>query len=165
MKGVNTMSTKSKKSKATPPKKLTDSAPGTALAVQGATTMALPSGVKLKRRLTLPSLVMKTRGDARVLAFLSEIAPSKVVTGKVDAEGKPEKPANVASVADVETGEEFIFLVPAVVRNTLTQEYPDASYVGKCFYIRNEGKREGKRHIDFTVAEADVSELTARAQG
>lgn len=145
-----------------PPAKLTGDAPGTALAVAG--PMKLPSGLKLKQRLTLPSLVMKTKGDERALVFLSPIHASKVVTGKVDAEGKPEKPANVANVGDVTTGEEFVFLVPAVVRSTLIQEYPDDSYVRKVFYIRNEGKREGKRHIDFTVAEVDASDLTSVAQ-
>lgn len=155
------MSSKKATKKATPPAKLTGASQSTAMVVAG--PMMLPSGLKLKQRLTLPSLVMKTKGDARALVFLGPIHESKVVTGKKDAEGKPEKPANVANVGDVTTGEEFVFLVPAVVRSTLTQEYPDDSYVRKVFYIRNEGKREGKRHIDFTVAEVDASELSAQA--
>ena len=55
----------------------------------------------------------------------------------------------------------FTLLVPAVVKSTWERDYPDDSYVGKSFYIRNEGKREGKRHIDFTVAEVDPSGLVA----
>lgn len=152
------MSSKKAPKKATPPAKLTQSA-STAVAT---VPMNLPTGIKLTRRLTMPSLVLKVPGVARVLAIADPMRVSSV-PGKKNAEGVQEKPATVCTVGDVETGEQFTLLVPAVLKSTLERDYPDDSYVGKSFYIRNEGKREGKRHIDFTIAEVDVSELSARA--
>ena len=147
---------KKKGSKSTPPAKLSGS---TAIAT---VPMNLPSGIQLKRRLTMPSLVLKAVGVARILAIADAMRESSV-PGKKNADGVQEKPATVCTVGDVETGEQFTLLVPAVFKSTLERDYPNDEYVGKCFYIRNEGKREGKRHIDFTIAEVDASALTRKA--
>ncbi|MDE2020657.1 MAG: hypothetical protein KGJ13_10005 [Patescibacteria group bacterium] len=151
------MTSKAKSKKATPPAKLTGASTSTAVAT---VPMNLPGGVKLTRRLTMPSLVLKVPGVARILAIADAMRVSSV-PGKVNKDGVQEKPATVCTVGDVETGEQFTLLVPAVLKSTLERDYPNDEYVGKCFYIRNEGKREGKRHIDFTIAEVDVSGLKA----
>ena len=149
------MTTKAKKkSAATPPAKLSGS-------TQVATVpMNLPSGIKLVRRLTMPALVLKEVGKAYFLAVADAMRESSV-PGKKNADGVAEKPATVCTVGDVTTGEQFTLLVPSVVKSTWERDYPNGDYVGKSFYIRNEGKREGKRHIDFTVAEIDPSGLRA----
>lgn len=141
--------------------------------------LALPPGVKAKRALSLPVLVMKKAGDARTLVFLSNLQVSRV-PGK---EG--EAPATVASVADVETGEQMIYLVPAVVESTILQTfaapgtdtkparenakarhdlYESVPLAGMTFYIRNEGKKkESQRHVDFTVVECEPAEVSPAA--
>lgn len=113
---------------------------------------SLPTNVKLKRVVTMPSLVIKTVGEAHTLLFMTSIRKSTVVIkGKED-----EKPANIANVRDMTNGREFIFLVPTVVQKNLEQEYPDDSFVGKMFYIQHLGKRkEGQRYVDFGIAEVE----------
>lgn len=136
----------------------TTSAPGTSLAL----ARPMPQGIVLKRRITLPVLVMKTLGEVRYLAIADAVRESKV-PGKVNKEGVQEKPASICTVGDVETGEVFTFMVPAVIKSVFTQEYEGTDYVGRCFMIENLGKRAGKRHVDFAVAEVDASALTAQA--
>lgn len=161
----------SKKPAAQKPTK-TAAAPGTALAPVGAgLPMNLPAGLKMVKRVTLPSLALKVEGDARALLFASEMRVSKI-EDKPDAQGKKREPATICDVGDVTTGEQFIFIVPAVVKANLERDYSEKgadgrpSYVGRVFYIRNEGKRkDGQRYNDFTIIECDASELTAKAQG
>ncbi len=118
---------------------------------------ALPAGLKVKRILTVPSLVLKVPGEGRALYFVSAIRVSKVV--KKAVEGQPvEKPANIADVGDVATGEQFIFLVPSVVQSNLERDYPNEDYVGKTFYIENAGKRtQSQRYNDFKIFEVEQS--------
>lgn len=125
----------------------------TALSVvqSGPVAFALPAGMKVKRILTMPSLVLKEAGAHRTLMFVSEIRVSKVV----DKDAKRE-PANIADVGDVETGEAFIFLVPSVVKSNLERDYPDGSYKGLTFFIQNLGKRtESQRYNDFRILEVE----------
>ncbi len=120
------------------------------------TAFKLPEGARVKRVVTLPSLVMKTIGEARCLFIGDAMRASTVVTKKLDASGNPEKPATVCGVTDTETGEQFIFLVPAVVKSGFEQNYPNDDYVGKCFLIENLGKRkDGQRHTDFRIIEVE----------
>jgi hypothetical protein len=137
----------------------------TAVAGALATSRTLPEGITLKRRLTLPSLVLKTMGEVRFLAVADAIRASKV-PGKKKPDGTYEDPATICTVGDVQTGEVFTWLVPAVVKSVFVQEAPENQpdwYVGKCFMIENRGKREGRRHTDFSVTEVDASALTAMA--
>lgn len=157
------MSSKAKKSAtrnsdATPPAKLTGEAPSTALVPMG-----LPAGVTVVRRLTMPSLVFKKDGEAHVLAIVDALRVSSV-PGKKKADGTNEEPATICTVGDVQTGEMFTWLVPSVCKSVFERDYPNGDYVGKAFYVRKDGKREGKRHIDYTVAEVDASALTAQAK-
>lgn len=155
------MVTKSKtKKQASNAAKVAGTSASTAIATVGLTN--LPAGIALVRRLTMPSLVMNKLGERRFLAIADALRVSKV-PGKINKEGVQEKPATVCTVGDVETGEVFTWLVPAVVQSTFVQDYEGDSYVGKCFMVENLGKREGKRHIDFAVAEVDASGLTAQA--
>ena len=151
------MATKSKtKKQATNEAKVTGTAVATSVMSAGLSN--LPEGIKLVRRLTMPSLVMKKLGERRFLAIADALRVSKV-PGKVNKEGVQEKPATICTVGDVETGEVFTWLVPAVVQSTFTQEYEGTDYVGRTFVVENLGKREGKRHVDFAVAEVDPSGL------
>lgn len=116
---------------------------------------SLPGGFKLKKVLTLPSLVLKHVGVGYALRFDSELRTSKV-PGKLKKDGTYEDPATVCEVTMLETGEKRILLAPAVVIKNLRDEYPENSYVGKSFYIQNMGKtKEGQRHIDYGIAEIE----------
>lgn len=129
---------------------------GEALAVNQAAAglrLTAKTGFKRKKLITVPSLSMKT-GEERVLRFDSPITVSKVVDPK-----KPnEKPADIANVIDMETGEEFIFLVPSVVMHNLQDNYDGEEYVGKTFQILHQGKNSGKRYMNFSIAEVEIDE-------
>lgn len=119
--------------------------------------VALPEGVRVRRLVTVPSLVLKDAGNARTLLIQSEIRVSKI-EGKKGENGVKEKPADICDVTDLETGEQFIFLVPAVVKSNLERDYGDdvEGYVGKAFYIRCDGKRnESQRYKDYTIIEVE----------
>jgi len=136
--------------------------PGTAVALPGGKALALPAGIKVTKRITLPSLTIK-ENQRRFLHLVDQMRISQVKQ-KPAADGTTPKPATVCTAGDVETGEMFIFIVPAVVMENLQRDYPEHSYVGKSFMIWNKGKRkEGQRYNDFEIAEVDVSELTASA--
>lgn len=170
-------------------------APGTAVALRGNTASSdvekalVEMGFSQARSVQLPVLVLKTAGAAAALWFREPMRLSDFA--------KPgEKHATCCPVADVTTGEESMFLVPATVSDTLRREYPKVSadgvvlvppafkadrdpqddekiiksvrekeiewldaqpgtwgYVGRFFYIKNEGQRAGKRYKDFTIKE------------
>ena len=112
------------------------------------------SGFRVKKLVTVPSLVMKIHGEERILRFDTPITVSTVRDPK-----KPdEKPANVATVTDMETGEPFIFLVPAVVQANLEQNYTGEAYVDKIFQIKHLGKDPAKRYVNFGIAEVEADE-------
>jgi hypothetical protein len=113
------------------------------------TKVALPSRFTQKRAVTLPSVAIKSRGERRIFRF-----DDKIVTSKVKSKDG-EKPANVATVTDMESGEQMTFIVGSVIEANLHEHYPDDNYVGKIFGFRNLGKREGKRYVDFEVVELE----------
>lgn len=124
-------------------------APGAAITAPPA---SLPEGFTVKRRITLPSLALKQVGQGRALKIMEEMRISKVK----DKSDQKREPATVCPVTDMATGEVFTFIVPAVVRENLRDNYPDDSYVGKTFWIVNKGKRsESQRYNDFEVSEVE----------
>ncbi len=115
----------------------------------------LPSGFKVTRRVTMPSLALKKTGDNRVLLFMDAMRVSNI-KGKPDADGKTREPATVSTVTDLQTGEQLIFIVPSVVKANLERDYPKDSYVGKAFAIENRGRRnENQRYNDFSIMEVE----------
>lgn len=146
--------------------KASKSKPGTAVAKRGADTGAvaappsnrtdLPPGITIKRQVTMPSLVMKTPGEVRYLAIRDAMRVSNI-KDKPDAHGKTRDPATVCTVVDIQTGENFTWLVPAVCKGNFNEVYPGDSYVGLAFRVENRGKREGKRYTDFSLDEIALS--------
>lgn len=111
----------------------------------------VPAGLKVVRHVTLASLSIKTPGDARTLIIQTPIRESKI---KNQREGF--KSANVCNVIDVDTGALCNYIVSAVVKENLEEQYADEGYVGKCFYIENLGMKEGKRYNNFSVTEVEA---------
>lgn len=133
----------------------------------------LPGGFKAKRQITMPTLVMKDASPARILRFDARMALSKYIDP--DPKKAKEKPATVAAVTDMESGEVYQFLVPSVVESNLRRAYDaevkvegegadarivndngEHTYVGKIFRIQCLGKRPGKRYRDFTLMEVET---------
>lgn len=135
-----------------------DAGAKTVVVTQSAT---VPAAFKIKRTITVPSLAIKNVGQGYALKFDSAMRVStisqKAGTGK-DGQTKQMEPATIANVTDVQTGEQYIYLVATVVKSNLENNYADESYVGKVFWICNKGKRkESQRYSDFEIQEIEAS--------
>lgn len=122
------------------------------------TTGALVQGLQakgftVKRQVTMPTLSMKETGASRILQFNEAMHVSTYKDP--DPSKAKEKPATVAAVTDMESGEVLQFLVPSVVQSQLEREYPEQAYVTKVFQITCQGKRPSKRYRDFTIIEVE----------
>lgn len=114
--------------------------------------VSLPAGFKVVKQITLPSLAIKKAGDSKILKIMDVMRISKVVDKS--AEGKKREPATICTVTDMETGELFTFIVPAVVKKNLQETYENDSYVDRIFQITNKGKRnEAQKYYDFQLLE------------
>lgn len=108
---------------------------------------------KVKKKLILPVLKLE-QGVPVYIKANGPIVQSKVnETGKKKAD---EKPADVMPVINLDTGEEMQIVVPAVVKSTLEETYPDAGYVGHGFEIVKGEKPKGKRYYQYTVNELEI---------
>lgn len=75
--------------------------------------------------------------------------------GKGDDEGKSREPAHLATCVNLDDGAECQIIVSAVVLSVLTDEYPNESYVGKCFEITKKKRVEGKQYFPYGVQEIE----------
>ena len=154
--------------------KQTDPAQEPSAAAAPATQTGVPQGFKVKRTITMPTLVMKDASAARILRFDSRMELSTYIDP--DPKKAKEKPATVSNVTDVQTGEIFKFLVPSVVEANLRRDYDaevkisgegktakitedkgEHNYVGLSFQIQCMGKRPGKRYRDFSIVEVEAA--------
>jgi hypothetical protein len=109
---------------------------------------------KVKKKLILPLLKLEQHKPAYVkitepIFKGKEITPAK--GGKTQ-----EKPADIANIINLDTGEEMQIIVAAVVKSVLEENYPDAGYVGKGFEIVKGDKAEGKRYFQYSVNEVEI---------
>lgn len=70
------------------------------------------------------------------------------------------EPAHVMNVIDLDTGELKQVITGTVLMGNLQENYPDDSYVGKCF-ISTQSKIEGKRYKAYSLAEIAQPEAEA----
>lgn len=130
-------------------------APKPATTFVPSTPASVPAGFKTKRMVTLPTLSMKTAGSSYAVRILDAMRVSALKNTKKVA-GKEMEPATVCSAINLETGEQVNMILPAVVKGNLEEQYEDDSYVGKCFLMTNNGKREGKKYNDFSIIEIEA---------
>lgn len=65
------------------------------------------------------------------------------------------EPAHICNVTNLETGELMQIITGSVLKGNLEDNYPDQSYVGKCF-ISTQSKIEGKRYKGYSLAEIEA---------
>jgi hypothetical protein len=68
---------------------------------------------------------------------------------------KKKDPATLCNVIDLRTGEPAQLIMNAVVKSVLTEEYPNDSYVGKCFSITKQARQTGKSYDPFSLEEIE----------
>lgn len=119
-----------------------------------------PAMFTVKKQVTRPTLQMKADVPIFVV-FQGEIYKGKEITAtKPAGAAQPEpqiKPADIANVVNLETGELAQIVVGEVLKGVLLEEYKDGSYVGLGFRIC---KRDvtGKRYKQYDVAELELSD-------
>lgn len=111
--------------------------------------VAVPAGFKVVKQVTRPLLKHPDNSTVYV-RILSAIYQGKEIKGSKMA------PAEIVDVNDLTrpgSNVEFQYIVSAVLKGVLTEEYPNNSYVGKSFAIVAYPKEDGKRYRNFGIAE------------
>jgi hypothetical protein len=118
---------------------------------------SLPFAPKRKKLLTRP--VFKLATDVPIYVYVEK---AMYVGKDLDAKraatdpNKPKKePATILEVTNLATGEVGQLLVPAVVKGVFHDEYPNDSYVGKCFGITKQTRQPGKQYDPYNVEEIE----------
>jgi hypothetical protein len=107
---------------------------------------------KRKRLLTKPLLKYSV---GMAVYVLIETAAHIGKEMKPGADGKKKEPATLCDVVDLKTGEPCQIILNAVVKSVLAEEYPNDSYVGKCFAITKQARVTGKAYDPFSVEEIE----------
>lgn len=114
-----------------------------------------PAAPKFKRKKLLTRPVLKMLKDIPVyIRFEGKIYLGKEMKQK-SGEDKKKEPAHLADVVDLDSGELAQIIVNAVPMSVLMENYPDNDYVGKCFAITRQGRKEGKSYDPFLVEEIE----------
>ena len=65
--------------------------------------------------------------------------------------------AHLLNVTNLETGESQLLIIPTVLLALLGEEYPENSYIGKCFEVTKHAKVSGKNYHPFSLSEIEVA--------
>jgi hypothetical protein len=68
---------------------------------------------------------------------------------------KKKDPATLCNVIDLKTGEPCQLIMNAVVKSVMAEEYPNDTYVGKCFSITKQARVAGKSYDPFSIEEIE----------
>jgi hypothetical protein len=72
-----------------------------------------------------------------------------------DPNEKAKEPATICNVIDLENGALAQLIVNAVLKSVLTEEYPNDTYVGKCFAVTKQSRQPGKQYDPFNIEEIE----------
>lgn len=108
---------------------------------------------KRVKNLTLDILKF-VENEPRYVKITSAIHLGKEQKKKAD-DDKAREPAHLAPCINLEDGAECQIIVSAVVLSTLNDEYPNDSYVGKCFAIVKKNRTPGKQYFPYGVEEIE----------
>lgn len=110
---------------------------------------------KIAKRITLTTL--KFMQDEPLYLKLTHPFVEKLdtVNEKKKKENEASKVLHVGRVIDLTTGEEAEIVVPAVILSTLTEKYPNESYVGKSFELCKLAQKPGKNYYPYRINELE----------
>ncbi len=80
---------------------------------------------------------------------------------KLDANGVALPPPFIMPVTNLETGEENTIVLNKVLHSELEKNYPDQSYVSRCFAVEKYAPSGDKRYSTFMIAEVELKQETA----
>lgn len=111
-----------------------------------------PKNVVKIRNVTLPILSKKDETPF-FIRITSSIYLGKEIVDKKDEDGKPQKPVSLCHCINMETGEECMIVVNTVLKEVFNEQYPNDTYVDKCFAITQHENKKGQRYKTYTIAE------------
>jgi hypothetical protein len=128
----------------TAPASAPQTAPGVTAAqiASAAASGADPFAMFQTARVVTMQLLKQGENEAVAIFFASNIYRGrelKSARGGVERES----PADIANVLNLVTGELQSYICATVLKSELTENYPDNSYVGKCFVIERGAKKVG----------------------
>lgn len=108
---------------------------------------------KIVKRLTFPLLKLEEGKTVAVKVLVP------MFVGKPQKDAHPgDKPADLVNVVNLDTGEEMQMIVNAILKSQWEENYPDATYVGKCFEITKGAKlatKSGRSVTAISVSEVE----------
>lgn len=112
------------------------------------------SGLKLKRRVTMPALLQRV-GLPNYVYFLSDFYFGE----KIDAPGaKIKEVPTMAKVLNLEDNQVYVMIMRTVPLKELKRAYPDGGHVGKAFMLELHNAGEGKDYKLCNIAEIELPE-------
>jgi hypothetical protein len=120
-----------------------------------------PVTKKLLTRPVIKWVVDKTRyfKIENAMHIGKDIKPKR----NADPDEKKKEPATICNVVDLETGALAQLIVNAVLKSVLTEEYPQDTYVGKCFAVTKQSRQPGKQYDPFNIEEIEDPNATTES--
>ena len=110
---------------------------------------------KVKKLLTRPVLKLEL-DQPRYVKIVAAMYIGKEMKKKKGAEDdKQKEPATIIDCVDLETGAECEIVANTVLKSVLSETYPEAGYVGKCFAITKQAKQPGRDYNKFKIEEIE----------
>ncbi len=125
-----------------------------------------PETAEIVKNLSLPAFKLQ-EGEERYFRLDSAMRVStrkdsqedeeETTKGKgKDKEKQTRQPATVVDAIDLVSGEVGVLICTAVIKSSLTENYPNDSYVGKGFKITRKEKAPGKQYSRYNVQEVKI---------
>jgi hypothetical protein len=109
--------------------------------------------VKFRRVKQITRPVLKLMPENPVYVKITAEIHTGNSAAKAGSDGQQMKPAQIANIINLETGEEMQLIFPAVLERIMLDQYPGGEYVGQSFEIVKHAPRDGKRYSTFDVCE------------
>ena len=111
---------------------------------------------KVKKLVTIPMLKLVVN-EPRYIKVTSPMFIGKEIKSRRAAatEEKKREPATLVNAVNLEDGSECQVICSAVVKGVFEDNYPDNTYVGKCFSLVKLERKEGKDYNGFKVSEIE----------
>ncbi len=110
---------------------------------------------KRKKLLTRPILKMEQDKPRYVKVEQAMFIGKEIKDSRLKDDDKGKGPAMILNCINLETGEQVQIVCNAVLKSVLAEEYPNDTYVGKCFMITKMGRQPGKQYNPFHIEEIE----------
>jgi hypothetical protein len=108
---------------------------------------------KVKKVLTRPTFKLVV--DVPTFIRAEDAMFVGTVRKRRDGTAPDKEPPTLLNCTNLETGEQGQIILNTIVKQTLEEEYPSAAYVGKCFQITKQKRKEGKQYDPFNIVEIE----------